>query len=207
MVLEYFENGGDNRVSFAMSANGSLPVKLSGITAKVTAADKVQVNWKVSEETNFSHYVVQRSTGGQAFADIALVAGQENDIHIETAYRYTDHLNYSGLVYYRLKMVDKDGSAEYSSVVSVSLNVKEGSVKIYPTIIDNGSLYVESADKMEQGTVQIIDMHGRLMLQRHNISNGRNQVSLGNSQLSAGSYLVRVMDGNKLVVAKKVMVR
>jgi hypothetical protein len=207
MVIEYFENGGDNRVSFAMSASGSLPVKLTGFSAKTTAADKVQINWKVTEEVNFSHYIVQRSTGGQAFSDLAMVAGQETDVHKETAYQYTDHLNYSGLVHYRLKMADKDGRAEYSSVVTVSLNVKEGSVKIYPTIIETGNLYVETAEKIEQGKVEIVDMNGRIMVSQQNISGGRNSVSLGKAQLAAGLYMVRVTDGNKLVVAKKVIVK
>jgi hypothetical protein len=207
MVIEYFENGGDNRISFAMTQSGSLPVKLSGISAKATAEDKVQVNWKVTEEVNFSHYVVQRSTGGNAFADIAIVAGQENDVHKEITYQYTDRLNYSGLVHYRLKMIDKDGSVEYSGVVTASLNVKEGSVKIYPTIIESGNLYVETAEKMEQGTVELIDMHGRIMSKQQNITGGRNQVSLGKVPLAAGSYFVRVMNGNKLVVAKKILVK
>jgi hypothetical protein len=207
MVIEYFENGGDNRISFAMTSNGSLPVKLAGISAKAASEDKVQVNWKVTEEVNFSHYVIQRATGGQAFTDIAVVAGQETDIHKEISYQYTDHLTYSGLVHYRLKMVDKDARAEYSSVVTVSLNIKEGSVKIYPTIIESGNLYVETADKMEKGVVEIIDMHGRKMLQQNNISGGRNQVLLGSARLAAGSYVVRVMNGNKLVVTKKVIVK
>lgn len=207
MVLEFFENGGDNRVSFAMTSNGTLPVKLTSFTAKATAADKVQLSWKVSEEMNFSHYVIQRSTGGNAFTDIAIEAGQEEDVHIETAYKYTDHLNYSGMVHYRLKMVDKDGSAEYSSVATVSLNVKEGSIKIYPTVVEDGKLYVETTEKMEQGKVEIIDMQGRTLLSNKNINVGRNQVWLGSVHMSTGSYLVRVTDGNKLVVAKKFIVK
>ncbi len=207
MVLEYFENGGDNRVSFAMTANGSLPVKLAGFSAKSTATDKVQTSWKVTEEVNFSHYIIQRSTGGNPFADIAIVAGQETDVHIMTSYQYTDHLTYNGLVHYRLKMVDKDGSADYSSVVTISFNVQEGSVKIYPTIIESGNLYVETAEKLENGKVEILDMSGRILLSQNNIAGGRQQVSFGNARPAAGSYLVRVTNGNKLVVAKKVIVK
>lgn len=207
MVIEYFENGGDNRVSFAMTSNSSLPVKLTGFSAKATATDKVQVSWKVSEEVNFSHYIVQRATGGNAFADVAVIGGQERDIHITTSYQYADRLNYSGIVNYRLKMVDKDGSADYSTVIPVSLNVQEGSVKVYPTIVDGGNLYVESGDKMEQGKVEILDMNGRMMMSQNNISGGRQQVSLGKAQLAAGPYLVRVTNNGQLVVAKKVIVK
>lgn len=207
MVIEYFENGGDNRISFAMSSNSSLPVKLTAFSAKPVATDKVQAGWKVSEEVNFSHYVVQRSTGGQAFTDIGIVTGQENDVHIETVYQYTDHISYSGLVHYRLKMVDKDGSAEYSAVVTVSLDVAENNVKIYPTMVEGNTLYVETAGSLAQGKVEIVDMNGRVMLTQKHVMSGRQQVSIGNSRLAAGSYLVRVTDGTKLVAGKLVMVR
>lgn len=207
LVLEFYEDAGENRVSFAMSSTGTLPVKLAGFSAKAIASDKVQLNWKVSEEMNFSHYVVQRSTGGQAYTDIAVVTGQEKDVQVETAYQYTDQVTYSGQVHYRLRMVDKDGREEYSGVVTVSLNVKQGEVKIYPTVIENGSLYVETYDNMEKGSVQILDMHGRLMLQRPNITNGRNQVTLGNASLSAGSYLVSVLNGDQVVTVRKILVK
>ena len=207
MVIEFFENGGDNRVTFAMSSSGTLPVKLVGFSAKPAAADKVQLSWKVTEEVNFSHYVIQRSTGGSAFTDLAIEAGQEEDAHKEIAYQYTDRLSYSGMVHYRLKMVDKDGRAEYSSVVTVSLNVKEGSVKIYPTLVESGNLYIETAEMMEQGKVEIVDMNGKILIAQNNITGNRQQITLGNGRLIAGSYLVRVTNGNKLVAGKMVIVR
>ncbi len=207
MVIEYFENGGDNRVSFAMSSNSTLPVKLTAFSAKAAATDKVQLNWKVSEEVNFSHYVVQRSTGGQAFTDIAIEYGQENDVHKLTSYQYTDQLNYNGMVHYRLMMVDKDGRSEYSGITTVSLNIKEGTVKIYPTLVESGTIYVETAGSLEQGKVEIVDMNGRIMLSQKQVTGLRQQISLGDRNLSAGSYLVRVMDGNRLVAGKLVMVR
>lgn len=207
LVLEFFENGGDNRITFAMSSNSTLPVKLTSFTARTVAPDKVQLNWKVSEEVNFNHYIIERSTGTSAYTNVATVAGQNTDVHTLTAYTYTDQVTYNGLVHYRLKMVDKDGTAKYSSVVTVSLNIADAGVKIFPTIIENGSLYVETAGGWENGKVEVVDMNGRIMETQNLTIGGRQQVLLGKRHLAAGSYFVRVMDGNKLVSGKMVMVK
>jgi hypothetical protein len=103
-------------------------------------------------------------------------------------------------------MVDKDGTADYSAVATVSLNVAEGTVKIYPTLVTGDNLYVETAGSMTQGKVEIVDMSGRILLTQKNVGSGRQQISLSKAQLSAGSYMVRVTDGNKLVAGKLVMV-
>lgn len=206
MVIEYFESGGDNRLSFAMSNNSSLPVKLTGFTAKATASDKVQLDWKVSQEQNFSHYIVQRSMGGEAFKDVAVVAGQETNTNTPVSYRHTDAVQFSGLVHYRLAMLDKDGTIDYSPTVTVSLNMAAGTVKIYPTIVENGNLYIVT-DNLKQGKIEVYDMNGRLMLSKNNLNGGYQRVPLNNNHIAAGTYMVRVSEGNKQIAGKMVILK
>ena len=166
----------------------------------------MQLDWKISEEVNFSHYIVQRSTGGQAFADVAVIAGQEINTYTSLSYKYTDQVQYDGLVHYRLVMVDKDGSVDYSPTVTVSLNMPASSVKIYPTVVENGNLFIVTAN-LKQGKVELFDMNGRMMLSKNNLKGGYQQVSLNNNHIAAGTYIVRVSEGNKQIAGKMVILK
>ena len=140
--------------------------------------------------------------------DHATVAGQGANSSIEHSYQYTDQFAYSGTVYYRLEMTDKDGSTEYSAIVTASLNTVSTTAKIYPTLVENGTLYVEVAGNTQNGKVEIFDMNGRMLLSKHNITAGsRQQLILNSGRTAAGSYIVRVTGDQELIAQKMIIIK
>jgi hypothetical protein len=99
---------------FAASSSSALPVTLLDFTGRPTAAGANQLTWRVAREEAFSHYEVESSTDGLVFSSRARIVGRGLD-----RYAYTDPAA-AGLTYYRLRMVDLDGSYVYSKVVSVT---------------------------------------------------------------------------------------
>lgn len=91
----------------------------SGSTLPVTLTDfrgtsftgYNRLDWTVEQELNFSHYVVERSADGVQYTALGTIAGAQR-----SAYQYTDRQPLAE-GYYRLKLVDLDGSVEYSTVV------------------------------------------------------------------------------------------
>jgi trimeric autotransporter adhesin len=83
------------------------------------AGNNALLNWRVSSETNFSHYVVEKSLNGTDFVPIGEQPGQ--GLTGEMQYSFTDPTVLSGQAYYRLKMVNKDGAYQYSKTVLLSL--------------------------------------------------------------------------------------
>jgi hypothetical protein len=87
------------------------------------------------------------------------------------AYGFTDNIIlYPGRpVFYRLKIVDKDGTFKYSRVLSVRLNdaLQTQSVKLYPAIISaSQNLTAEIVSIKEQTvTIQFFDAEGRQLTQ------------------------------------------
>ncbi len=79
--------------------------------------EKIVITWKTGEEKNLQHFVVERSTDGQNFSAIGTVApkGSNSD------YRYEDASlsHFKNVFYYRLKIVDTDGSFEYTDSLPV----------------------------------------------------------------------------------------
>jgi Secretion system C-terminal sorting domain len=206
MVLEYYENGGGNRISFSISGS-LLPVTLINWSAALAGLDKVQLNWKTAAAINFNHFILQRSTDGNTFSNIQTIAAKTSN-STEENYNYTDKLSFTGVVYYRLAMVDKDGSTVYSTIAVVSMK-SETNVKIYPTVVENGSIFIETGKTYTQGKIELFDMNGRAVLNTNsNFSGTSQQVSLqpvNGSRLTAGSYIVRISANNE-VLAKKIII-
>ena len=108
-------------------SDNSLPVTLTSFTARVTAANFVELNWTTeSEINNLGFYVERRAEGGE-FTPLAggFVPGQGNSNQSHD-YSYEDRTVTPGNWYYRLKQVDFNGDFEYSE--EVFAKVEQGTV-------------------------------------------------------------------------------
>ena len=206
MVLEYYENGGDNRVSFSMSAS-LLPVTITSWSATALSDQQTLLKWTATNAINFDHYVVQRSTDGQTFQDAgkivsSIASGTTQD------YSFTDVSGYGGTTYYRLVMVDIDGKINYSNIISI---VRHGSktARIYPTIVENNSLFVEVPTAIRQARLELFDMNGRKLQEKDwSAREGRTQVTIGNGgTLPAGAYLARLSDGQSTLAKQIILIK
>ena len=65
MVLEFYENGGGNRVSFDLNST-ILPIQLIQFNGTVYN-EQVQLNWTTSSSSNTDHFIIEKSTDGQLF--------------------------------------------------------------------------------------------------------------------------------------------
>lgn len=143
-----------------------LPVKLSAFTASLKESD-VQLNWTSTEELNFSHYEIYRSTNGSDFESIALLYAQDNH-SITKNYSFVD-ANLSkdiNVVYYKLKLVDLDGSVSWTSIRVVDVNNEGKQVtlgSVYPNPAGN-QLYFETGKSGMPLKYSIRDVYGKEIL-------------------------------------------
>lgn len=112
-----FDNNGIGKsYSFSYSnCNFTLPVELIEFTGK--AINKTSLlKWVSVEEVNLDVYELQRSKDGINFSAIAIAFSKGSQ---RNEYEYTDLHPFDGSNYYRLKMIDKDGTYTYSKIVTV----------------------------------------------------------------------------------------
>jgi hypothetical protein len=109
--------------------NAPLPVRLVSFLAQ-QLDEQVQLKWQSAEEKNTSHFEIERSADGRNFSALLTKKAQGNSAAL-VSYNAVDNSPLNGTSYYRLKMVDLDGTFEYSNMVSVS---SEGTVRVraYP---------------------------------------------------------------------------
>ena len=204
-VLEYYQNGGYSRISFNMSLS-LLPVKLTSFTAAIATPGKVQLNWTTAEAIGFKNFTVQRSADGINFTNIQTIAAQNSNSSLPQSYTTTDQQATGNILYYRLAMTDADGTVAYSAVIRLQ-NGETSSIKIYPTLVENNSLYIESGKAANHTKAIIFDMNGKKLAEQtlENVQ-GRQSITL-NSAIKSGSYIVSVTDGNSLLAKQIIIVK
>lgn len=173
-----------------------LPVELISFTATKQNSD-VNLQWKTAQETNSHHFDVERSLDGTNFNTIATkaAAGNSNTVLV---YNYTDAdaAAFGGTVYYRLKLVDIDGSYKYSPIAAVNFpSVATRLVRYYPTTVAAGTPLATEliSDKNQKMNVQYFDANGKLLATgSKNLVQGFNKVDLAIPATAKGAVMIKM---------------
>jgi hypothetical protein len=178
-----------------------LPVTILSFNAKYAAANNVKVSWSTTDEVNASYFVVERSSNETDFIDVAQVNASESTSPVHD-YNVNDQLYNvnSNVVYYRLRIVDKDGKYSYSKIIAVKLDQPENSISVYPNPVDNYAIVNLYSDKPGNGMLRLIDDAGRqILVKSFTVISGNNNLTLDQlGHLPKGMYVIQVMLNNNL---------
>jgi hypothetical protein len=100
-------------------ATNPLPVQLAAFTAIRRPSGSIALTWTTASEANSARFELQRSVDSRTFALVANVPAQGYSTVART-YAALDGAAPAGPLYYRLRLVDADGTAAYSPVVAVA---------------------------------------------------------------------------------------
>jgi hypothetical protein len=166
-----------------------LPVRLEAFNGRIDNGLAV-LQWEVDPRSSPGEFEVERSENGRDFRSVGRVeAGSERQ------YGLTDPDQFTGTMYYRLKMVDRGGRASYSMVVPLRNGTpNQDRIRLLPNPASGPVfLAIESAvPGLVQ--VQVSDLSGRVHEQlKSQVSPGFTQLALlRDKPLLPGIYLVRV---------------
>jgi Concanavalin A-like lectin/glucanases superfamily/Secretion system C-terminal sorting domain len=170
--------------------NGVLPVNLVAFNAEKNNA-AVLLNWNTENEINLQRYEVERSSDGRVFVKINEAAAKSNSIN---TYNIVDGKPLNGLNYYRLKIINKDGTYRYSIILKVDFS-KKYLVSILPNPAHD-YIIINGADKFKR--VQLVDMTGKLVKQF--IVNSGNRYNI--TGIPQGVYLLQLINDDEQYAEK-----
>ena len=130
-AVSKFSEFGAHGTATPLAPPPPLPLELLHFEAIARNRNTVQLNWTTAQEVNFSHFEVEHSTDGPDFQYTGSVAANGSSSPT-TGYHFTVSGLQPGTHYFRLRMVDTDGSFEYSPVRAVQLNSGFTSVVVLP---------------------------------------------------------------------------
>ncbi|MEO5650736.1 MAG: T9SS type A sorting domain-containing protein [Ginsengibacter sp.] len=168
-----------------------LPVNLLSYSATLQPSGVVSLNWQTSSESNTSRFIIERSTDAVNFKTIATVNAAGNS-RTNTNYSAIDAEPLEGVNYYRLSGFDIDGTMKQLGIKSVRNSSNSFKANIYPNPAAGNAITIKSAFGNGMHLYILADMSGKI-IKTGIINSDRQPVNI--SQLAAGSYLMKLSDG------------
>lgn len=182
----------------------ALPIILSSFTVSAKN-DKAMLDWVTSYEKNSSHFVIEKSTDGINYTDIAMIFTEGNS-STNQHYQYADKISSTtqGIIYYRLRMVDKDAKFTYSPVKALRFGISNQitTISVYPNPAVN-ELRITIPSQWQNSTVsyQLFNMNGQIVKQLNNSQPSQTEL-MNMSDVKPGSYVLRVSNGAEIATQK-----
>jgi uncharacterized repeat protein (TIGR01451 family) len=182
-----------------------IPVILKTFVAQ-NNNNAVLLKFTTASEPGLNNFIIERSNDGITYNLIGSLLPKGAD-YSGGAYSFEDGSPYSGINFYRLKMVDKDQRFTYSWIVIVQFNNKDQQVKIFPNPA-NDNLYITftSMNAPEIFSCLLTDASGKNIWVADLNTTIRNTLSVNTTTLPDGIYFVSVKN-NHFAYRQKVIIK
>ncbi len=201
-------NGDRFNVSFTLPTQpeSALPVTGVNLKAALTGNDVV-LNWKTTTEVDSKSFEVERSSDAVNFTKIATLAAAGNSA-TELSYGHKDAGITQRVYFYRLKMIDVNGSYKYSNVAVVRKAGNAISIKAFPNPFTS-QLNIEFNQAKGSYIVSLMNQSGQEVRSvRSVVENDVQYVTITRGALTAGAYAVRITNiATGEVNVQKVMIQ
>ncbi len=186
----------------------TLATGLENFTA-VATHDIADLNWTLSigaaTSMGIDHYAVERSSDAVTYFTAGIVAATNyTPSGADAVYNFREQLT-PGAWYYRIRIIDQDGSYQFSPIRSVLIAGASILLRIGSNPLQNNELRLlidwppmTGASQSNTALMRITDRLGNVLLQRQQIMQpGSNALVFDLSALASGLYYVQLETGDK----------
>ncbi|MCB0705543.1 MAG: T9SS type A sorting domain-containing protein [Saprospiraceae bacterium] len=197
----YVNNGSLSTTNGSQITCSILPVELLYFNAELTNRQAVKLSWATAWEAENAGFVIEHSSDGRNWKDLAELQGQGNSSETQL-YSWVHLAPARGITYYRLRQIDQDGSVAFSDIRSVEIQSGDA-LNIYPNPT-SGALFISNKSS-EELMFSVYGNTGQILVNQQTISPD-SEIQL--NQLASGIYWLRYLDEagemftRKLVVVK-----
>ncbi|WP_170916564.1 T9SS type A sorting domain-containing protein [Dyadobacter psychrophilus] len=198
------ESGDWTNINFitATSSGSVLPVTLVDFVAAQKENDVV-LTWSTSFEANSDFFEVQHSTDGKTWTALGQVKSN-GDSKIERTYSYVHERPLAAEHYYRLRMVDNDGSFAFSRIRNIQVE-NDLSIAFHPNPVADW-LTIEMPNVQQLDHVKIVSKSGRVVYEANKSQFQQLPDSAINlKQLAAGIYVIQVREQDGTLHSSKLI--
>ncbi len=180
---------------FALIVNAIVPLELTYFKGTEEGC-KANLTWATGSEENTSHFNIQESADGRNYTSIGRVQAAGNSVATLT-YSFVDE-SMTKHNYYRLEMIDLDGTTTYSPVVYLVGNCGNAILGVFPNPAKDAlSINFNGAYDEEDTNIIVTDALGRTVLVENITTNaGANIINVDVSQLAQASYFIVIRGEN-----------
>ncbi len=165
-----------------------LPVRLTNFSVqKISAANKLI--WTIENSNEEASFIVEKSEDGKRFYSIKTIKSANAN-----EYSCVDADKNTATIYYRIKIVNSNGSYFYSPVIAVANARKNFEMKVYPNPLQASSWLQINSKSNEGISLTICDINGKIIWKNiTTIVEGNNLIALPYDMLSKGTFLLKAI--------------
>lgn len=190
-----------------------IPVELVSFTAEELNG-KVHLNWTTATEKNNLGFEIEKSTDNSNWEKLGFVSGNGSTT-IASHYSFADGNITPGLISYRLKQLDYDGTFNYSEIVNVNVEVPLhfSLEQNYPNPFNPSTKIIWNVPASGWQTLKVFDVLGNEIttLVNEYRQAGKYEMEFGNilnnRSLVSGVYFYQLKAGNFTQTRKMLLAR
>jgi hypothetical protein len=195
-------NGGASPSFVTIQPFSVLPARFKSFDV-IKKNNAAVLNWLIENESAITDkYIIESSVNGVDFPNVVATIAAYNNGRGSNVYSFIqDNLSTirsSGVIYYRVKQIDKDGKSAYTPIKNLRLDGKAFAVNAYPNPVKN---FTKLAIDLVQDSKLIISLTDASGKQVKNMElqgfKGLNTRPLNLSTLSNGNYMLKVQSATE----------
>ncbi len=190
---------------FTLASSNSfnpLPLELLSFKGKVNGKGEAELSWQTATEIDIAGFAVEKSTDNREFRKIGFVNATNANLN---TYGFLDK-DFTGLSYYRLRIVEQDNTFRYSQTISLD-KTKAVQLLIYPnpaTEKDFVKVALGARSEISTIKVEIVSQTGKtLAIVNDSLENTETQLSEKLQNLPKGLYIVHLQTENGEMLTSK----
>lgn len=183
--------------AYSFSLESALPVKLASFSANKNEG-QAHLKWTTAEETNSSHFEIQRSANGHNWATLETVKAA-TESRVTTPYYSFDKLPLAGQNLYRLKMVDTDGTFAYSKIEALTFDSAQNAL-FYPNPAAE-RIHLSEAVLKTTTSLKLLDQTGKAVFET-----SRPTAIIQTGHISGGLYVLHLTKTDGSVTSSQVII-
>ncbi len=190
-----------------------LPVEISAFSA--AANEKIiNLGWTTVTETNNKGFEIQRKLENGNWTFVKFIQGKGNSTE-KNNYQASDNLEeliYNGIIEYRLKQIDFDGSYTYSNTQSVEVDlvpVKYSLSQNFPNPFNPSTKIKYTLPEKTMVVIKVYDVLGKEVAEliKGVKEAGDYEIEFKANNLQSGIYFYRVEAGNFVQTKKMILLK
>jgi uncharacterized repeat protein (TIGR01451 family) len=186
-----------------------LPVQFLNFTGS-QLHNNITLNWTIITSTEIDRFEIERSTDNISYYKRATVT-QPVLLQVEQSFSASDNIANinSNVIYYRLKVIGRDGAVKYSNVLIMRIEKNGFILSIMPNpAVDNASVKLFAAKEADV-MIRLIDNTGKIVLkQNQKFIPGVNTIYLKNlNKFSSGVYNLQILLNGEIGNEKLIITR
>ena len=171
-----------------------MPLQLTSFAGKIDNNNQALLTWAVANAAKDKSFELEKSSNKSNFSTVADI----NSVAGKSEYNFMDSKMKTPDTYYRLKLVGKDGSYDYSTILKLTSPLNNYYYNVLPNAAKNSYHFICELNTPQNLSLSIININGQEVYKKgFGAANGHIEQDINLVNEPAGVYVIRIRIGNR----------